>query len=515
VTLSTEIELPVMNGLNDRYFNDWERHVRDFFYIREPNGGRILYVSPAYEGIWGRTVESLYQDPSSWRESIHPEDHDRVVQAASSNNGTQDDYRIVKTGGEVRWIRSRSYPVMGDFGEVARIVGFAEDITEWKRLEQQLVQSQKLDAVGRLAGGIAHDFNNLLTVINGYSALLEEREDLSEMVRADIVSIHNAGKRAAQLTGQLLAFSRKQPLKLKSMNLTAAVTEVEPILRRLIREDVDLVIAPSPSELCVCADATQIEQVLLNLVINARDAIEGKGTITIETREEYFDAGLALMHPGCSPGRYAMLAVSDNGHGMDAETQDRIFEPFFTTKPEGRGTGLGLATVYGVVKQSGGSIWVYSEVGIGTTFRVYLPISSAEKPEPPNVRPPRKAQAGTGLVLMVEDDDQVRAIASAALKSRGYDVVSAENGEEALKIAAKISGPLDMLVTDVIMPKMGGPELVAKLVPGRPELRVLFISGYTENSLIPASTVPAGVQHLPKPFTPNMLAQKVNEMMSR
>ena len=399
-------------------------------------------------------------------------------------------------------------------GPFCELPAFSEDITEWKRLEQQLIQSQKMDAVGRLAGGIAHDFNNLLTVINGYSALLEERTDLPESARADIESIYRAGKRAALLTSQLLAFSRKQPLKLKSMDLVTAVAEVEPILRRLIREDVELTIASSARELCVCADATQFEQVLLNLVINARDAIEHKGTITIEVREEYFDAGRALMHPGCVTGPYAMVAVSDTGRGMDAETQDRIFEPFFTTKPEGEGTGLGLATVYGVVKQCGGTIWVYSELGVGTTFRVYIPIAPRESPMPVKAKPDNLKQTGTGTILIVEDDDQVRALASAALRARGYKVFSAENGEQALKVADSLETPLDILITDVIMPKMGGPELVGKMTPLYPGMRVLYISGYTENAIIPTGMVPAGIQLLPKPFTPNMLTQKVLEMMS-
>ena len=396
MSLLTEIEPLISEAEIDRQFDDKDKHVKDFFYIRAPYNGPILYVSPAYERIWGLSIESLYRDPSSWEKCLYPDDAERIIRAAASPKGFQDDYRIVRPDGELKWIRSRAYPVWGTDGKILRMIGFSEDITEWKRLEQQLIQSQKMDAVGRLAGGIAHDFNNLLTVINGYSAMLEERQDLPGNLREDIESIHKAGKRAALLTNQLLAFSRKQPLKLSTIELVSAVSAVEPMLRRLIREDVDLVIAANPRQLCICADATQIEQVLLNLVINARDAIDDRGTITIETREEYFDAGRALMHPGCKIGRYAMLAVSDNGRGMDAETQDRIFEPFFTTKPEGEGTGLGLATVYSVVKQSGGTIWVYSEVGVGTTFRAYFPISSKEKSPPLDTIDKREEAPGDG-----------------------------------------------------------------------------------------------------------------------
>jgi two-component system cell cycle sensor histidine kinase/response regulator CckA len=501
------------------HFNDWATHVEDFFYIREPDGGPVLYCSPAYERIWGRSIESLYNDPTSWLDSVHPEDRDRIVAASQAPTGFQDDYRIVRNGGEVRWVRSRTYPVMGLNNEVVRLVGFSEDITEWKRLEQQLVQSQKMDAVGRLAGGIAHDFNNLLTVINGYSAMIEEREDLPAGVREDIASIRKAGQSAAQLTGQLLTFSRKQPLKKKAIELAAAVREVEPILRRLIREDVDLVILPAVKPLFVCVDPTQFEQVIINLAINARDAIQDRGAITIELHEEYFDASRALMHPGCRLGRYAMLAVSDNGRGMDEQTKDRVFEPFFTTKEVGQGTGLGLATVYGVVKQSGGTIWVYSELGVGSTFRVYLPLVDVAVDLPVATAKQVSSKdtftgTGTGTVLIVEDEEQVRSIAAAVLKARGYQVYSAANGQEALRIAATITAPLDVLVTDVIMPKMGGLELVKHLVALRPKMRVLYISGYTENAILSTVEVPGGAEYLPKPFTPSLLAQKVSAMLN-
>ncbi len=334
-------------------------------------------------------------------------------------------------------------------------------------------------------------------------------------MREDVENIHKAGNRAAQLTNQLLAFSRQQPLKMKTVELCAAVAEVEPILRRLIREDVELSILPSPDPLFVCADPTQFEQVLLNLVINARDAISGRGTITIEIRAEHFDQARALMHPGCKPGDYAMIAVTDNGCGMDALMQDRIFEPFFTTKPIGQGTGLGLATVYGVVKQSNGTIWVYSEPGVGTTFRVYLP--TEERPQREEQAPVSmpSVENGSGTVLIVEDEEQVRSIAVAVLKARGYHVHSAANGEKAFALCKKLGISVDLLVTDVIMPKMGGPELVAKLVPGNPQMRVLYISGYTENAVVSTSSIPAGVQHLPKPFTPAVLARKVGDMLRK
>ncbi|MDQ6676490.1 MAG: ATP-binding protein [Acidobacteriota bacterium] len=497
---------------NAQNFADLIDHVKDVFWVMEPGLDRVIYVSPAYELIWGRSCESLYKSPRSWIESIHPEDHERVLHSTRSQAASTDDYRILRPGGELRWVRARIYPVKNTDGEVIRIVSLTEDVTEWKRMEQQLIQSQKMDAVGRLAGGIAHDFNNLLTVMNGYSAMLEERTDLVPEVRADLSCIRKAGHRAAQLTAQLLAFSRKQILQPKVIDLRLAVAGVEPILRRLIREDVELTIVEHATPICLKADATQIEQVILNLVINARDAIGTGGTITIETSEEHFDSMRASMHAGCVSGDYAMLAVSDDGCGMDRQTQDRIFEPFFTTKAAGEGTGLGLATVYGIVKQSGGTIWVYSEEGIGTTFRVYLP-SAANQDRQESPLPKRAPANGVGTILMVEDDENVRKIAASVLRARGYDVITAANGEEALEIVGDGLPALDLLVTDVIMPRMGGPELVARLSPIYPDLRVLYISGYTENAILPTGAVPSGTYHLPKPFTPDLLAHKVKELL--
>ncbi len=513
-SLLTEIALDKIAVPNPALFDDWATRVQDFFYLREPGDGKVVFCSPGYERIWGRSVESLYADPLSWHEGVHPEDRDRIIEASGSPLGFRDDYRIVRPGGEVRWVRSRTYPVFGPHDAVLRIVGFSEDITEWKRLEQQLLQSQKMDAVGRLAGGIAHDFNNLLTVINGYSAMLHDRSDLPVSVREDIGNIQKAGQRAALLTNQLLTFSRQQPLKMTTVELGAAIKDMEPILRRLIREDVDLDIVPPAAEFFVRADPTQLEQVLLNLVINARDAIAEKGRISIEISAEYFDNARALMHPGCVPGNYAMIAVTDNGRGMDAKTQERIFEPFFTTKQLGQGTGLGLAIVYGVVKQSNGTIWVYSEVGVGTTFRIYLPTTSLLECTAPEEVPARAMTGtGSGTILIVEDEPQVREIAAAVLKARGYEVFCAANGQEALEIASTISLPLDLLITDVIMPKMGGPELVNQLVPLHPAMRVLYISGYTENSIIASTSLRGGLAYLPKPFAPNLLARKVDEVL--
>ncbi len=494
-------------------FHDLAGSVREVFSIIEPESRRLLYVSPGYESIWERSCQSLYENPLSWLEAVHPEDLPRVEKAAESLETFKEEYRILNRHGDVRWIRGRTFPVRSETGELLRIVGCSEEISEWKKLEQQLTQSQKMDAVGRLAGGIAHDFNNLLTVINGYASLLAERGDVPPDMMSGLRSIRHAGDRAASLTAQLLAFSRMGTLQPRGMDLNTAVAEVELILRRLIREDVDLKTVLQAEPVPVMADPTQMEQVLLNLVINARDAIDGTGTILIETGCAEFDADTSRMHGGCGVGRFAMLAVTDSGRGMSPATQERIFEPFFTTKPHGQGTGLGLANVYGIVKQSGGTIWVYSEEGVGTTFKVYMPM--AEKAEVTGSGNDQKVIAAhSATILLVEDDDQVRNIAAAVLKSRGHFVLASSNGEDALNAASLLPGGIDLLVTDVIMPKMSGPDLAEQLTDLYPAMRVLFISGYTQSAVIHKGMIRSGVNHLDKPFTPDMLARKVAEVLS-
>jgi two-component system cell cycle sensor histidine kinase/response regulator CckA len=493
-------------------FHDLADNIREIISIVEPDLSNQIYISPGYETVWERSRESLYADPKSWLEAVHPEDLSRVVKSLESIETFNEDFRIVRRNGDHRWVRSRCTPIKNENGDIIRVIAFIEDITDWKRLETQLIQSQKMDAVGRLAGGIAHDFNNLLTVINGYSALLSERLDLADDVHEDLKSIRKAGDRAAALTAQLLAFSRKAMLQSKIIDLNQAVAGVEPMLRRLIRENVELVTYLNGESMSVKADPSQLEQVIMNLVINARDAIESTGTVTIETGRIRFDAETARLHGNSEPGEYAMMAVSDTGRGMSRETQERIFEPFFTTKELGQGTGLGLATVYGIVKQSGGSIWVYSEEGSGTTFRIYLPLQIApvrHEPEPEV----QKVSSGSGAILLVEDDEQVRHIAGEVLRKRGYQVIQASNGEEASHLAAALPH-IDLLVTDVIMPKMGGRELAIALSQRHRALKVLFISGYTENATIQVASLKRGVHHLAKPFSPDALARKVSQILA-
>jgi PAS domain S-box-containing protein len=386
------------------------------------------------------------------------------------------------------------------------------DITERRQLEEQFRQSQKMESVGRLAGGLAHDFNNLLTVIGGHADLLHERLRPEDPLRQRIGRIQEAAAHAADLTKQLLAFSRKQVLAPKVIDLNTVVVELEPMLRRLIGEDVDLVTAPAPDVGRVKADPAQIKQILMNLAVNARDAMPQGGKLTIETDDVDLDARYARLHPDVPPGRYVAIGVTDTGTGMDEATRARIFEPFFTTKGPGHGTGLGLATVYGIVKQSNGSISVYSEPGRGTAFKIYLPrVDEVAEPVAPAGRP--GARGGSETILVVEDNEMVRTVTCEILKRQGYTVVEARHGVDALDIAHRYHGPIHLLLTDVVMPEMGGPELVSRLAPIRPRMRIVYMSGYTADAIDHQGMLNGGIEFLSKPIGLDTLVRKVRDVL--
>jgi CheY-like chemotaxis protein len=370
-----------------------------------------------------------------------------------------------------------------------------------------------MDAIGQLAGGVAHDFNNLLTAIYSYCELLLEALPADDPRRADVEEIKKAGVSAASLTQGLLAFSRKQILQPRVLDVNGVLDGLAPMLRRLIGEDIDLSIVPHVPGCGVLADPGQLEQVVMNLVVNARDAMPRGGQLTIETSTVELDEPYVREHVGAHPGPHVLVAVTDTGIGMDAATRERIFEPFFTTKPEGQGTGLGLATVFGIVAQSGGSIWVYSEVGKGTTFKIYLPrveVSGvAIAPPPRSTARPR----GTETVLLVEDDDGVRFVGEDVLRRLGYTVLSARNGDEALQTSAAHDGPIAILVSDIVMPGMTGPELRAQLAPRRPDMKVLFLSGYAAGTAVQHGVFEGDAAFLEKPFGPEALARKIRAVI--
>jgi nitrogen-specific signal transduction histidine kinase len=405
--------------------------------------------------------------------------------------------------------------VLNEKGEAESFEMITEDITERRSLEQQLRQSQKMEAVGRLAGGVAHDFNNLLTVIKGYSELMLEQTAPGGPLRAEAEEVKKAADRAASLTRQLLAFSRQQVLAPRILDLNAAVGNIEQMLRRLLGEDIELSTVLGEKLGQVKADPGQVEQVIMNLAVNSRDAMSRGGKLTIETANVALDESYMREHGGVKSGRYVMLAVSDTGTGMDEETRSRIFEPFFTTKEMGKGTGLGLSTVYGIVKQSEGYIWVYSEAGQGTTFKVYLPRVDESADESQKMAALGSGDRGTETILLVEDEDGVRALVKQVLSRQGYTVIETRHGREALQECERHSGPIPLLLTDVVLPQMSGRELAERLKALRPDIKVLYMSGYTDDAILRHGVIDQETAFLQKPFTTSVLARKVREVLDQ
>lgn len=414
--------------------------------------------------------------------------------------------------GRVFWFHTIKVPLALPDG-TTHVLGISADITERKQLEGQFRQSQKMEAIGRLAAGVAHDFNNMLTVINGYSEITLAVLPPFDPLRDAIDQIRQAGERAALLTRQLLAFSRKQVLRPVTLSVNALLADMESMLRRLIGEDLDLTIRTAPGLWQVRADAGQLEQVVMNLCINARDAMANGGQLTVETANVVLDRSYVGLHPEAHAGDHVLLAVSDTGCGMDGPTRAQIFEPFFTTKGPDKGTGLGLATVFGIVKQSGGHVEVYSEPGLGSTFKVYLPRDRTGAPSGERRLEMQTVPGGTETVLLAEDEDGVRAFVTLVLQGKGYTVLEARHGAEALAICEGHEGPIDLLVTDVVMPNMSGRETAERLRAARPEMKVLYLSGYTDDAVVRHGVLEAESPFLQKPFSPNALARKVRAVL--
>ena len=475
--------------------------------------GTLLDSNPAFGAmltygsneLLGRNMGTLYSDPRQWSQlSSH-------LLSVREFRGLDADW--MRKDGSSTAVRLSGRALEEGKNETTFEL-FAEDVTERRALEQQLRQAQKMEAIGRLAGGIAHDFNNLLMVISGYSEFLMERAGTNELLLGPAREIGAAAERATSLTRQLLAFSRKQMLAPRVLDLNALVTENLKMLNRLIGEDIELIMIPGADFAAIKADSGQIEQVILNLAVNARDAMPRGGRMTIETANITLDQGYARYHPPVKPGEYVMLALSDTGHGMDPETQTHIFEPFFTTKGT-RGTGLGLSTVYGIVKQSGGYIYVFSEAESGTTFKIYLPCAKEASDAMPAARSRGALMQpqGAGTVLLVEDEANLRRLSYESLQRQGYTVLAAEDGPAALQLATQHTGVIHLLLTDVVMPGMNGRELARRLALLRPDTKILFMSGYTENVIDRNGTIDPGVELLQKPFSMSELVSKVREVL--
>ncbi|HEV8364209.1 MAG TPA: ATP-binding protein, partial [Gemmatimonadaceae bacterium] len=388
------------------------------------------------------------------------------------------------------------------------------DVTDRKRIESQLEHAQRIDAIGQLAGGVAHDFNNLLTAINGYATFLRESLPEGDPRRADVFGIMEASESAAALTQQLLAFGRKQVMQPEVLDVGDTLESTARMLRRLIGEDIELALILNPSLSAVVADRAQVGQILINLALNARDAMPRGGRLTIEARDVPLNDEYAETHLAVAVGSYVLIAVSDTGQGMTPEVKSRIFEPFFTTKPRGKGTGLGLSTVFGIVKQSGGHIFVYSEPGHGTTFKIYLP-KAEEAAAPAAGADVMPVAMGTETILVAEDDAMIRAIAHRVLAMQAYTVLDAGNPREVIELAAQHNGPIDLLITDVVLPEMGGRELADRLLRDRAEMAVLYMSGYTDNAIVHHGRLDPDTEFLAKPFTPATLLRRVREVLDR
>ena len=477
--------------------------------------GTIEYVNSAFTRITGYTrAEAIGQNPRILKSGVHPlEFYEQLWTTILKGETWRGELTNRRKDGSTYLDQMSITPVRDARGEVAHFIATKQDVTERRTLEQQVRQATKMEAVGRVAGGVAHDFNNLLTIINGYSEILLERPELDNLTVSYLKVVKDAGERAAALTRQLLAFSRLQVLAPQVFDLNSAVSNLEKMLRRLIGEDIKLRTDLDPALGRVKADPGQIEQVIMNLAVNARDAMLQGGTISLETRNVELDEEYARTHATVKPGLHVMLAVGDTGVGMTAETQAHIFEPFFTTKEVGKGTGLGLSTVYGIVKQSGGSIWVYSELGQGTVFKIYLPRVDANAESGDSVMAETDAASGAETILLVEDDEGVRSLVRLALAGGGYRVLETQNPQGALEVCVNYKGPIHLLLTDVVMPEMSGPVVASKVAALRPGIRVLYMSGYTDDAVVHHGVLSQEMPFIQKPFSPLALRKKIREVL--
>jgi two-component system cell cycle sensor histidine kinase/response regulator CckA len=498
---------------SEERYRDLIENAHDIIYTHDLDGN-YTSMNAAVEYITGYTPEEALG--MNIRDIIMPDELPRVTdmirRKLQGERVTNYELDIRAKDGRTITVEVNTRIVYRDGNPVA-IQGIARDITGRKNLEEQLIQAQKLESVGRLAGGIAHDFNNMLTAINGYSDLALRKVAPEDPIRGYLEEIKKAGERSALLTNQLLAFSRRQILHPQMITINDVINDTMNMLKRVIGEDIDLVTQLKPTVGSIKFDPGQLSQVLMNLAVNARDAMPDGGKLTIETSNIFIDPNYASTHVGLLPGAYVLLSVSDTGTGMSPEIQEQIFEPFFTTKAVGKGTGLGLATVYGIVRQSGGGIFVYSEEGHGTTFKIYIPRVADEQTDETQTEASPKLAIGSETILLVEDEDIVRSLSRQVLEACGYHVIEARDGIEALEILEKNDMAIDLLITDVIMPRMGGRELSERLRLAKPQLPILFASGYTDEAVVRHGVLDSNINFLQKPFTLDDVARKVRDLL--
>ena len=493
-------------------FHQLANYLTDVFWMRSADFSKVIYVSPAFERVWGRPVDELYSNPQKWIDFIHAEDRDRVTAAfdALQKSGPSLDieYRIYWPNGEIRWIRARGFQVRDDAGQLIRYIGIITDITDRRRLEEQFRQSQKMEAIGQLAGGVAHDFNNIMAVIQMQAGMMQNDPAIPPEQREFAGEIVRAADRAAHLTRQLLMVGCRQAVQAREHDLNEIVTNIARMLRRILGEHVQMQFKWAMERLWVCVDAGMMDQILMNLAVNARDAMPRGGTLTIETMAVDFDERKAAQYPDARPGSFVCLAVSDTGHGIAPQNLPRIFEPFFTTKEIGRGTGLGLATVFGIVQRHEGWINVESHLGLGTTFRIYFPrLQKASLPAQPRIAF-EQMLPGNETILLVEDDVAVSASIQNTLTQLGYRVFTAASGIDALKVWQQHRDEIQLLLTDLVMPYgITGRELAARLLKEKPGLKVIYNSGYATDLADEEFHLEDGVNFLQKPYSPQRLSE--------
>ena len=517
--LRAELELKATAALgqSERKFKDLVQSINAIVWEVDVSSFGFVFVSEQAESILGYPVEQWMREPNFWASHIHPDDREAAVgycvRCTEALENHEFEYRMIAKDGRVVWLRDLA-TVEAAGGAPVRLRGVMFDITAKKHLEAQLLQSQKIESMGRLAGGVAHDFNNLLTAIMGYADLTAATLPSMSRARDSLQEIKEAALRGRDLTRQLLAFARRQVTRPRVLDLQELVQGTSKLLRRLIGEDVELVLPPSPTPTLVAADAAQIEQVLVNLALNARDAMPNGGQLTITTSAVTLDKAIEGRSGELAPGSYVRLTVRDTGVGISPEARAHLFEPFFTTKGTRNGTGLGLATCYGIVTQSGGHIELESEGGRGTTVTILLPLATGVTDEVAPNREVAEPSRGRETVLLVEDEPAVRTLSARILRLRGYTVLEAQHGEDALRVASTHrGGSIDLLLTDLVMPQMGGEALAERFREAHPTARVLFMSGYADSETFRTRALGKEVAFLEKPFSPTALARKVREVL--
>ncbi len=500
-------------------FRQLTDNLREVFWLVDPQLHRTIYISPSFEKTWGMPCSEMYRNPDAWLAAVHPDDRDRVLRLLGSlpPAGEYDaHYRIVRPDGSIRWIHDQSFPLRDESGQVYRIAGVAEDVTDQRELESQLRQMQRLEAVGQLTAGVAHDFNNVLAVVQGHADLLLLDAEPGSALEESLRQISQAARRAANLTRQLLAFSRKQVLQPRDVDLNEVIANMVKMLRRAVGEAVTVDLACADQPMPVHADVNMLEQVILNLAVNARDAMPKGGRLRLTTRHLDLDGNASHGQPSGGVGVHVCLSVSDTGCGIPPEVMPHIFEPFFTTKDIGKGTGLGLATVYGVVKQHRGWIHVDSKVGQGTTFEIYLPAAGGGDgmTDDAHVLPPVQAGVAAATVLLVEDETGLRDVATRVLRRAGYEVIEAGSGPKALEALRQRGRKVDLLLTDMVMPDgMTGSELAEQIMALHPGTKVILTSGYSNQLEDTSFLLENGILFLPKPYSPQTLCEAVRKSL--